>query len=433
MDVNKLSRREMTELQNKRLHSTIKLAYEKSSLYRAKFKRAGITPSDIKCYEDLVKIPFSDKKDIVKNFKGAIADKNISVYHTTSGTSGLPTVVGFTKNDVDVQVSVETRNLQTVGVKKSDIVQNTTPYGMFFAGIDLHEAIRNIGATVIPAGKLPTAKQQVGMVVMFAPTVILGIPQYILKLSYAYEEMFGKDPKDTALKKAYVLGEPLSDSVRNRLEERWGIDVRQGYGLSEVGSGAECEEKNGFHWCEDHALVEVIDPKTGEQLSPGEEGELVYTTISRTGTLAIRFRSNDCSHIIDDECSCGNKTIKIATVKHRFDSLVKIRGTLTSPYTIDNMLFGHKNIRNYLCVVEKDEHGVTDQLKVYIESEREDMRVSFDLMDKLGGGVCFTPDIIKYVPIGSIPIIGRKEKRFVDLRSENPDNEIVREFMSSVK
>ena len=199
------------------------------------------------------------------------------------------------------------------------------------------------------------------------------------------------------------------------------------------GSGAECEEKNGFHWCEDHALVEVIDPETEEQLPPGGEGELVYTTISRTGTLAIRFRSNDCSHIIDDDCSCGRKTIKIATVKHRYDSLVKIRGTLTSPYTIDNMLFGHKNIRNYLCVVEKDKFGVTDQMKVYIESEQKDMRVSFDLMDKLGGGVCFTPDMIKYVPVGSIPIIGRKEKRFVDLRKDAPENEIVKKFIASVK
>ncbi|MDY6965373.1 MAG: AMP-binding protein [Halobacteriota archaeon] len=433
MDVNKLSRKEMSDLQSKRLRATIKHAYDNSALYRRKFKKAGITPSDIKDYDDLVKIPFSSKKDIVNNFKGAIADKKVSVYHTTSGTSGLPTVVGFTRNDVDVQVAIETRNLETVGVTEEDTVQNATPYGMFFAGIDLHEAIRNIGATVIPAGKLPTAKQQVGMVVMFSPTVIIGIPQYILKLSYAYEEIFGKDPRETQLKRAYVLGEPLTDSVRKRLEDRWDMEVRQGYGLSEVGSGAECEEKNGFHWCEDHALVEVIDPETGERVADGEEGELVYTTISRTGTLAIRFRSNDNSRIIDEECSCGRGTIRIATVKHRFDDLVKIRGTLTSPYTIDNMLFSHKSIRNYLCVVDKDEYGVTDQLKVYIESESKDMRLSFDLMDKLGGGVCFTPDIIKYVPLGSIPIIGRKEKRFVDLRKENPDNEIVKEFMSEMK
>ncbi len=432
MDVNKLSRKELTELQNKRLRSTIKLAYENSSFYRSQFRKAGITPSDIREYDDLVKIPFSSKKDIVKNFRGAIADKNVSVYHTTSGTSGLPTVVGFTKNDVDLQISIEKRNLEIAGVTEADIVQNTTPYGMFFAGIDIHEAIRDIGATVIPAGKLPTAKQQVGMVIMFAPTVIVGIPQYVLKLGYEYEEMFGKDPRDTALKKAYVLGEPLTDPIRERLEDLWDVDVRQGYGLSEVGSGAECEEKNGFHWCEDHALVEVIDPKTGERVADGEEGELVYTTISRTGTIAIRFRSNDSSHIMDEECSCGRRTIKIGTVKHRFDDLVKIRGTLTSPYAIDNMIFHNKKVRNYLCVVDKDKFGVTDQLKIYIESEVKDMKLSFEIMNKIGGGVCFTPDVVKYVPIGSIPIIGRKEKRFVDLRKDSPENEVVTAFMMSM-
>jgi phenylacetate-CoA ligase len=424
MDIEKLSKKEIHELQDKRLRATLRLAYDRSVLYRRKLRRAGIYPDDIKCYDDLVKVPFSSKKDITRNYEAAIADKDISVYHTTSATSGIPTVVGFTKNDVDVQVSIEMRNLRTMGINEGDVVHNTTPYGMFFAGIDLHEAIRNIGATVIPAGKLPTAKQQVGIVFMFRPTAIIGIPQYILKLSYKYEEMSG-DPRKSSLSKSYVLGEPLPESVRERLEDRWGMEVRQGYGLSEAGSGAECEAREGFHWCEDHTLVEVVDEE-GERVGEGEEGELVYTTISRTGTLAIRFKSNDCSYLIDD-CSCGRKTIKIAPVKHRMDDLIKIRGTLTSPYNIDNMLFRYKNIRNYLSVVERDEVG-TDQMKIFIEGD-EDIMVSADLLGKLGGSICVNPNLIRYVPTGSIPSIGRKERRFVDLRKDNPYNEEVKRFM----
>jgi phenylacetate-CoA ligase len=210
----------------------------------------------------------------------------------------------------------------------------------------------------------------------------------------------------------------------------WGVEVRQGYGLSEAGTGAECEERNGFHWCEDHCLVEVVDEE-GERVGEGEDGELVYTTISRTGTLAIRFKSNDYSHIID-ECSCGRNTIKIAPVTHRIDELVKIRGTLTSPYNIDSMLFSYKNVQNYLCVVEKDKIG-TDQMKIFIESDRKDARVTMDLSGKMGGSICVNPNIIKYVPIGSIPSIGSKEKRFVDLRKDNEYNDEVKDFMKVVE
>ncbi|MHC1582870.1 MAG: phenylacetate--CoA ligase family protein [Candidatus Syntropharchaeia archaeon] len=418
-------------MKEKKLQATIKLAYEKSPFYRRRFKEAGIVPSDIKNYDDLVKLPFMSKEDIVRNYKSVICDK-VSVYHTTSGTSGIPTVIGFSKNDVEVQISIEKRNLLTVGIGEDDIVHNTTPYGMFFAGIDLHEAARDIGATVIPAGKLLTAKQQVEIINRFEPTAILGIPQYILKLGYAYEEILGKDPRESSLKKAYLLGEPLPDSMRKRIEDLWGIETRQGYGLSEAGSAAECEELNGLHWPNDHTLVEVIDRETGERVSPGEEGELVYTTITRTGTVVIRFRSNDISHIIPDECSCGRKTVRIAPIKYRFDDLCKIRGTLTSPYTIDEVIFRYDGVRNYLCVVEKDERGVMDRMKIYIESDRRDPKVIAELYEKLGGGICVNPDEIKYVEKGMRPQIGRKEKRFIDLRKENPYKDIVREFMEKV-
>jgi len=427
-DVERLIREELERLQRRRLRSTLKLAYEKTRFYREKLKQVGVQLNDIKTYDDLVKIPFSSKEDFVKDYSALIASR-VSVWHTTSGTSGLPSIIGFSNDDLEAQTSIEARNLRVIGVKAQDVVHNVTPYGMFFAGICLHEGARRLGATVIPAGKLPTGKQQALVVDLFKPTVILGVPQFILKLSYIYEREIGKDPRKSSLRLAYALGEPLPDVVRERLEERWGIEVRVGYGLTEAGSAAECEEKNGVHWPEDQTLVEVIDPKTGERVSEGEEGELIFTTLTRTGTLSIRFRSSDFSRATLEKCSCGRTLLRLAPPKYRLDDLVKIRGTLTSPYAIDTAIFEFPEIRNYLFVVDKDPSGIVDMIKIFIEADYQDPKTIERLAEKLGGGICVTPNMIKYVRLGLIPTIGRKEVRFIDLRKDTPYKDTVKEFM----
>jgi len=427
-DVERLGREKLERLQRRRLRSTLRLGYEKTRLYREKFKQAGVRPNDIKTYDDLVKIPFSSKEDFVKDYLAPIASR-VSVWHTTSGTSGVPTIIGFSDNDLEAQNSIEARNLRMIGVTPQDVVHNVTPYGMFFAGICLHEGARCLGATVIPAGKLPTGKQQAVIIDAFRPTVILGVPQFILKLSYVYEKEVGKDPRKSSLRLAYALGEPLPNVLREKLEERWGVEVRIGYGLTEAGSAAECEERNGVHWPEDHTLVEVIDPKTGERVSEGEEGELVFTTLTRTGTLSIRFRSNDFSRAMFEKCSCGRTLLRLAPPKYRLDDLVKIRGTLTSPFAIDSAIFEFPEIRNYWFVVEKDPTGIVDLIKIFVEADYQDPKTVEGLAEKLGGGICVTPNMIKYVPLGSIPTIGRKEIRFIDLRKDTPYKDAVKEFM----
>jgi phenylacetate-CoA ligase len=427
-DVERLSREKLERLQRRRLRSILRLGYEKTRLYREKFKQAGVLPNDIKTYDDLVKIPFSSKEDFVKDHLAPIASR-VSVWHTTSGTSGLPTIIGFSDNDLEAQTSIEARNLSMIGVTSQDVVHNVTPYGMFFAGICLHQGARCLGAAVIPAGKLPTGKQQAVIIDVFRPTVILGVPQFILKLSYVYEKEVGKDPRKSSLRLAYALGEPLPSVLREKLEQRWGVEVRIGYGLTEAGSAAECEERNGVHWPEDHTLVEVIDPKTGERVSEGEEGELVFTTLTRTGTLSIRFRSNDFSRAIFEKCSCGRTLLRVAPPKYRLDDLVKIRGTLTSPFAIDSAIFEFPEIRNYLLVVEKDPTEIVDLIKIFVEADYQDSKTVEGLAEKLGGGICVTPNMIKYVPLGSIPTIGRKEVRFIDLRKDTPYKDAVKEFM----
>lgn len=418
MNVEKLSRRRLSELENRRLRKVVRVAYEKTRLYRRKFKEARIEPDDVKSYDDLVKLPFSSKEDFTGRFMDAVASK-VSVWHTTSGTSGTPTVVGFSEGDVKVQVSIEARNLATAGFVENDVVYNTTPYGMFFAGICLHEGARSIGAAVIPAGKQPSAKRHVELIKAFKPTAIVGIPQYILKLAHVYEDAFGVDPRRSTLKKAYVLGEPLPASMRQRLEDAWGIEVRAGYGLTEAGSGAECEFKEGVHWPEDHTLVEVVDPETGERVGEGEEGELVYTTLTRTGTLSIRFKSSDHSKVVAEGCGCGRTLLRVMPPKFRLDGMAKIRGTLTSPYTLDSIMYEYPEVRNYLCVVEKDDRGVSDLMRLYVEADLEDPGTVKKIREEVNGRISVTPDLIKYVPPDSIPSFGRKETRFIDLRREN--------------
>jgi len=423
----KVSRGELEELQNKLLRRVVKLAYN-TRVYRKKFEEAGLKPSDIKTTDDLVKLPFSSKADLVKDHMGAVGDpENLSVFHTTSGTSGTPTVVGFTSNDVEVQISLEARNLITAGFTSKDVIQNTTPYGMFFAGIDIHEAIRRIGAIVIPAGKQPTAKQQAGMIWFFKPTGIIGIPQFILKWGYVYEELFG-DPKESSLKRAYVLGEPLPEEKRKKIEDLWDIEVRVGYGLSEAGSGAECEERYGVHWPEDHTFVEVVDPDTGERVGEGEKGELVFTTLTRTGTLAIRYRSRDYSYIITDKCSCGRVTYRVLPPEYRLDSLIKVKGALTSPFAIDSAVFRHEGIRDYLMVIREDPSGA-DRIELYIDSDEDKPELLADLAERLGGAVCFTPTFVRRVDKGSIPEIGRKAKKIIDLRGQREYDEALKEFL----
>ncbi len=427
----RLSKEELRSLQNRRLREIVKLAYEKSVLYHEIFKKANIKPDDIKSLEDLKKLPFTSKADFVKDYWGPIVNKRIAEWHITSGTSGIPTIVGFTRSDVKVQVEEERRNLLTAGVRKGDIILNTTPYGLFFAGTMIHEAGIQIGATIIPAGRLPSAEQHVRLIELFKPTVMIGIPQYMLKLANAYETLTGKDPRKSSFRLAYALGEPLPESVRHRLEGAWGIEVRIGYGLTEVGSGAECEASRGVHWPEDHSIVEVIDPNTGEVLNAGERGELVFTTLVRRGTVAIRFRSRDCSFILSDDCGCGSSYVCVMPPKYRLDDLVKIKGTLVSPFAVEEALMSFPEIYHYIYVILKDNTGV-DRVFVFLELNFGDIEdIKKRTLSRLRAYTWVSVDQVFVVPKETIPRLGRKEKRFIDLRTDTMFRDQILNFISS--
>ncbi|MHA1651847.1 MAG: phenylacetate--CoA ligase family protein [Candidatus Helarchaeota archaeon] len=421
---------EIIKLQEKRLRKIIKFAYENTELYRKKMKVANVTPDDIKTIKDLEKLPFSSKADIVQNPLAAVGDKaNLFKLHTTSGTSGKgETIVYFTYNDWDHYVLQNARCLISAGFTKDDIVYNSTPYGLFFAGQVLHDGAKAIGAFIIPASTLKTGWAHIKNIMnpFFKPTAFIGLPQYFLRWGHTWIKA-GGDPSKSTLKKAYVLGEPVPPPVREKIEQIWGVDCRIGYGLSEIGASAECDEKDGYHWCEDEVIVEVIDPQTGEPVDEGEKGELVYTTLTKTGTLAIRYRSGDESALLGRDCPCGRTHVKLRLIETRLDDLMKVKGTLVSPYTIENAMFAY-DIEGFLCVIDKVEDS--DVVRIYVKAQ-ESKALRNQLSDEIKTTAKFSPTFIKFVE--ELPQIGRKGRRVVDLRKKSPLNKLVEEFEKSIQ
>jgi len=393
----------------------------KTPLYASLYESHGINRSDIKSKEDLSKLPTVSKKHINEDYTKAIAKPDdVIKYHTTSGSSGNPTVVAFTKNDWDIYTRQNAKCLQLIGATKHDTFYNTTPYGMFFAGMVVHDGAIRLGGKVVPAGTLSTAGAHLDLIKIFNPTVFIGIPQFLLKLGRIITDK-GNDPRELSIKKAYCLGEPLPDKKRELIEDLWDIDVYLGYGLSEIGAGAECSEKLGYHWPIDDVLVEVLDEKNGK-------GEFTYTTLTKTGTLAVRFRSGDLGYIFDEPCPCGEKTPLISHIEERIDDLVKVKGTLISPFAIDAALYSFKNVNNYLFIIDEDE-GI-DSVRVYVEgSNIEESKIdTLSIKNAIYSKIYITPKSVKFVEKDSIPLISRKGKRFVDLRKENSYNNKIRNF-----
>ncbi len=388
----------------------------KTPLYASLYSKKGIKKDSINSLTDLSKLPTVSKSHLTSNFYEAIGKpEDIIKFHTTSGTSGTPTVVGFTKNDWDIYVRQNIKCLRLIGTTKRDIIYNATPYGMFFAGLVLHDATIGMSAKIIPAGTLTSTSAHFNLFELFKPTVFVGIPQYLLKLANDYLDS-GKDPRDLSFKRAYCLGEPLHDKKRKLIEDLWDIEAYCGYGLSEIGAGSECCEKIGFHWPIEDIHVEVLDERNSK-------GELTYTTLKKTGTLAIRFRSRDLGKIIDGSCPCGDKSPLISHIEERIDELVKVKGTLISPYAVESAMCAFKEVRNYLFIIE--DVGGLDITTVYVEGDGIEPRA---IKKAINATTFITPNNVKLVSKDSIPLIGRKGKRFVDLRKQNAFNNTIRKF-----
>jgi len=364
------SRDEMAAIQSERLINTVKRVYHNIPGYRAKMQEKGLLPGDIKSVEDISKLPFTLKTDLRDNYPFGmftVPMSEIVRLHASSGTTGKPTVVGYTRNDLQMWAEVVTRSLCMAGAHKNDIVQVAYGYGLFTGGLGLHYGTENLGATVIPISGGNTQKQ-IQLMQDFGSTVIACTPSYALFLAETMKEM-GIDPETLKLRIGIFGAEPWSENMRREIEAKLKIKAIDIYGLSEVvgpGVSCECEQQAGMHVNEDHFIPEIINPETLQPVTPGEVGELVFTTVTKEGIPLIRYRTRDLTRLVYDQCACGRTLVRMEKCMGRSDDMLIIRGVNVFPSQIEAVLVGIEGLEpHYELIV--DRVGALDTLEVRVE------------------------------------------------------------------
>lgn len=369
-EVERMPREKLRELQLQRLKETVHRVYTRVPHYQAKFQEAGLEPGDIKSLDDLVRLPFTTKEDLRNNYPFglfAVPLREIVRVHASSGTTGKPTVVGYTRRDIDTWSEVMARTLGMVNTTPDDVVQVAYGYGLFTGGLGLHYGAERTGAVVIPISGGNT-KRQIMLMQDFGTTVLCCTPSYALYIAEVLRE--SGIPRETLKLRAGLFGaEPWSDNMRREIEDKLKIDAVDIYGLSEVigpGVASECLNKDGLHICEDHFIPEVIDPATGEVLPPGQYGELVFTTITKEGFPVIRYRTRDITRLLDAPCPCGRTHIRMSRITGRTDDMLIIRGVNVFPTQIESVLLSIGQTEpHYLLVVDREK--ALDTLEVWVE------------------------------------------------------------------
>jgi phenylacetate-CoA ligase len=366
-----MSEDDLKELQLQRLQAVVKRAYEKVPYYHKRFTDLKIEPEDIETLEDIEKLPYTSKTDLRDAYPFgmfAVDTEDIVEVHTTSGTTGKPTVSGYTEADLDLWGEVMARALTMTGVKKNDKVQNSYGYGLFTGGMGVHYGGQKIGATVIPISAGNTTRQ-LEIMQDFGTTVLTCTPSYGLYLAEVAEKE-GIDSSKLKLKAGCFGAEMWTEEMRDKLEERLNISAQNIYGLTEVigpGVAMECTEKNGLHIFEDHFYPEIINPKTLKQLPEGETGELVLTTLTREGMPVIRFRTKDITALRRGVCECGRTQVKMDRITGRSDDMLKVRGVIVFPSQIEKALLKIEGLEpQYQIIVTRPQH--LDELEVQVET-----------------------------------------------------------------
>ncbi len=366
-----LPREALEALQLKRLKTQVDRVYARVPYYRAKMDEAGVAPGDIKTLADISKLPFTTKDDLRKNYPFGLFTvplERVVRIHASSGTTGQPTVVGYTKRDIGIWAEVMARCLSAAGATQKDVIHNAYGYGLFTGGLGAHYGAENLGATVVPVSGGNT-KRQIMLMRDFRSTVLLCTPSYALNLAETMMDM-GMDPKEMALKVGIFGAEPWSENMREEIEKQLGLKALDIYGLSEIigpGVAIECvDEQRGLHIMEDHFLPEIVHPDTFEPLPLGEKGELVFTTITKEAFPLIRYRTKDFSRLITDHCSCGRTFYRMEKITGRSDDMLIIRGVNVFPSQIEHVLISIKGVEpHYQIIVERE--GALDTMEVQVE------------------------------------------------------------------
>lgn len=420
------SRDEMSAIQSERLIKTVSRVYHNTPSYRAKMQEKGLVPGDIKSIEDISKLPFTIKSDLRDNYPFGmftVPMSEIVRVHASSGTTGKPTVVGYTRNDLQMWAEVVTRSLGMAGVHKNDIVQIAYGYGLFTGGLGLHYGTENLGATVIPISGGNTQKQ-IQLMQDFGTSVIACTPSYALFLSEVMKDM-GIKPESLNLRVGIFGAEPWSENMRKEIEMKLNIKAIDIYGLSEVvgpGVSCECEFQVGMHVNEDHFIPEIIHPETLEPVESGEIGELVFSTVTKEGIPIIRYRTRDLTRLIYDKCACGRTLVRMEKCMGRSDDMLIIRGVNVFPSQIESVLLEMSETEpHYLLIVERE--GTLDILKLMVEVQEQffsdEIRVLEALRKKIKQNMQSTLGIsvdVKLVEPKTIERTAGKAKRVIDNR-----------------
>jgi len=421
-----MPREELEQLQWERVQSTLNRVYKNVQFYRKIFDKLNVLPEDIQSIQDLSNLPFTTK-DVLRNSYPydmfAVSLREVVRLHSTSGMTGKPIVVGYTKNDLKNRTNLAARILTSGGVTKDDMVQIAFAYGLLTGAFGLHYGAEEIGASVIPTSSGHTEKQ---IIIMkdYKTTTLVCTPSYALRIADTMVNM-EIDPKTLNLRLGLFGGEPWSENMRKEIEGRLYIDALDNYGLSEVigpGVAAECQYKDGLHLFEDHFIPEIIDPATGNLLPPGEKGELVITTLTKEAFPMIRFRTGDITRLNWQQCDCGRTCIRIEKIMERTDNMLIIKGVSVFPSQIEQVLYEFEGCEPHfqLVVDRKDRMDVLEVLvevseRIFFDEMKRQRNLLENIKQRLSSVLGVNVDV-KLVEPQSIERDLKKYKRIIDKR-----------------
>ncbi len=424
-EIETIDREALQKIQFSSLKETLERVYYNVPFYYQKFRELDLKPDDIESLEDIRKLPFTTRDDLRENYPYgllAVPRAKIVRLHTSSGTTGKPKAILFTKKDIDQSAELIARCLIMTGVKNDDILQNMMTYGLFTGALVMHYGAEKIGILVIPAGPGNT-ERQITLMQDFGSTCLHLTPSYALYLAEVMESKGIVPHKDLSLRKAFLGAEPYSEETRIKLERMLGIDIYNSYGLSEMngpGVAFECIYKEGMHIWEDNFLIEILDPETDEPVSEGQEGEVVLTTLKREGMPLLRYRTKDIAKIIPEECRCGRTHRRISRILGRVDDMFIVRGVNIFPQQIERVLMSIKGVaKNYQIYLES-----YDKMCVRVEIERDFFDGNIEkllllkskITEKLKSEILVTPQVELLEP-GTLPVSEGKAQRVIDKRT----------------
>ena len=421
-----MSREQIEKLQVERLRETVTRCMN-NPFYKARLEKAGVTPESITSVEDIRRIPFTTKQDLRDTYPFGLASAPLREcvrLHSSSGTTGNPTVILHTQKDLDEWANQVARNLWMVGLRPDDVFQNSSGYGMFTGGLGFQYGAERLGMLTVPAAA-GNSLRQIKFMKDFGTTAVHAVPSYVTRLYEVMQEQ-GVDPrKDTKLKVLAIGAEPHSEEQRQRIQNMLGVKAYNSFGMSEMcgpGVGFECKEQNGLHFWEDYYIVEIVDPETLEPVPDGEIGELILTSIRREAMPLLRYRTRDLTRVLGRSCPCGRNHVRIDRMKGRSDDMMVLRGVNIFPIQIEKILMQFKELAsNYLITLTTDENN--DNMTVEVELEElftDDYQRLVELQKNvkraLKDEILLTPHV-KLVPKGSLPVSEGKAVRVVDKRT----------------